>query len=156
MARDRLCHRVCRGGMCRGSGPLLYDVCWSFNSPKRKIAMRSQTACDRVSRALFPIGRPSKHILHDSSSRLREILSEASPQPKASGKPCRTGVDTALPLDELVERLGMGLFIAYRSTRDHFDLVRLSTFAGSAVQRMTAANGSSPSNGQILRNRSAQ
>ena len=42
---------------------------------------------------------------------------------------------------------------AYRSTRDHFDRVRLSTFAGSAVQRMTAANGSSPANGQILRHR---
>jgi len=27
---------------------------------------------------------------------------------------------------------------AYRITRDHFDRVRLSTFAGSAVQRMIA------------------
>src|ERR1700732_4942392 len=44
---------------------------------------------------------------------------------------------------------------AYRSTRDHLDRVRLSTFAGSAVQRMIAANGSSPSNGHILCNRSA-
>src|SRR5436190_22191717 len=34
---------------------------------------------------------------------------------------------------------------AYRSTRDHFDRVRLATLAGSAVQRMTAANGSSSS-----------
>src|ERR1700730_9616288 len=44
---------------------------------------------------------------------------------------------------------------AYRSMRDHLDRVRLSTLAGSAVQRMIAANGSSPSNGQILCNRSA-
>src|SRR5437016_2862092 len=34
-------------------------------------------------------------------------------------------------------------FSAYRSTRDHFDLVRLSTFSRSAVHRITAANGSS-------------
>jgi hypothetical protein len=33
--------------------------------------------------------------------------------------------------------------IAYRSARDHFDLVRLSTFSGSDVQKMMAANGSS-------------
>jgi hypothetical protein len=46
--------------------------------------------------------------------------------------------------------------IAYLNARDHFDRVRLSTFVGSAVQRIIAANGSSPSNGQILRNRSAQ
>jgi hypothetical protein len=32
---------------------------------------------------------------------------------------------------------------AYRKTRDHFDRVRLSTLAGSEVQRMIAANGSS-------------
>src|SRR3984893_8557561 len=44
---------------------------------------------------------------------------------------------------------------AYRSMRDHLDRVRLSTLAGSAVQRMTAANGSSLSKGQILCNRSA-
>src|SRR3984893_3441640 len=44
---------------------------------------------------------------------------------------------------------------AYRSTRDHLDRVRLSTFVGSAVQRMTAANGSSPANGQILCKRRA-
>ena len=36
--------------------------------------------------------------------------------------------------------------------RDHLDRVRLSHFVGSAVQRMIAANGSSLSNGQILRN----
>jgi hypothetical protein len=34
-------------------------------------------------------------------------------------------------------------FNAYRSTRDHFDRVRLSTLPGSEVQRMIAANGSS-------------
>ena len=31
---------------------------------------------------------------------------------------------------------------AYRSTRDHFDRVRLWTLRGSEVQRMIAANGS--------------
>jgi hypothetical protein len=31
---------------------------------------------------------------------------------------------------------------AYRNARDHFKRVRLSTFAGSEVQRMIAANGS--------------
>jgi hypothetical protein len=31
---------------------------------------------------------------------------------------------------------------AYRNTRDHFDRVRLSTLAGSEVQKITAANGS--------------
>src|ERR1700724_3251322 len=45
--------------------------------------------------------------------------------------------------------------IAYLNARDHFDRVRLSTFAGFAVQRMMAANGSSSSNGVIFRNRSA-
>src|ERR1700730_587702 len=44
---------------------------------------------------------------------------------------------------------------AYRNARDHFDRVRLSTFEGLEVQRMMAANGSSPSNGVICRNRSA-
>src|ERR1700731_1437929 len=44
---------------------------------------------------------------------------------------------------------------AYRSARDHLDRVRLSTFAGSAVQRMTAATGSSWSKGVIPRSRSA-
>jgi hypothetical protein len=38
----------------------------------------------------------------------------------------------------------LGLYCAaYRSTRDHFDLVRLSTLPGSEVQRIIAANGSS-------------
>jgi hypothetical protein len=38
----------------------------------------------------------------------------------------------------------LGLYsIAYRSTRDHLERVRLSTFTRSEVQRMTAANGSS-------------
>src|ERR1700737_5041131 len=45
--------------------------------------------------------------------------------------------------------------IAYLNARDHFDRVRLSTFAGFAVQRMMAANGSSSSNGVIFRNRRA-
>src|SRR5260370_21388516 len=44
---------------------------------------------------------------------------------------------------------------AHRTALDHFDRVRLSTLAGSAVQRMIAANGSSWSVGIILRNRSA-
>src|ERR1700730_3236281 len=44
---------------------------------------------------------------------------------------------------------------AYRSTRVHLDRVLLSTFAGSAVERITAANGSSLSNGFTFRNRSA-
>jgi Arabinose-binding domain of AraC transcription regulator, N-term len=39
----------------------------------------------------------------------------------------------------------------YRRTRDHLDRVRLSTFAGSAVQRMIAAKGSSRSDGLIFR-----
>src|ERR1700730_11431391 len=43
---------------------------------------------------------------------------------------------------------------AYRRARDHLDRVRLSTFPRSAVQRIIAANGSSSSNGQFLRNRS--
>src|ERR1700681_1972215 len=38
---------------------------------------------------------------------------------------------------------------AYRRARDHLDRVRLSTLAGSAVQRITTANGSSFSNGLI-------
>src|ERR1700730_9307604 len=44
---------------------------------------------------------------------------------------------------------------AYRSARDHFDRVRLSTFEGSELQRMMEANGSSSSNGMIFRNRRA-
>src|ERR1700730_17602167 len=44
---------------------------------------------------------------------------------------------------------------AYRRRRDHFDRVRLSTLAGSAVQRIIAANGSSSSHGHILCNRTA-
>jgi hypothetical protein len=38
----------------------------------------------------------------------------------------------------------LGLYsTAYRSTRDHLDRVRLSTFSESDVQKMMAANGSS-------------
>src|SRR3984893_18625961 len=44
---------------------------------------------------------------------------------------------------------------AYRNARDHLDRVRLSTFAGFAVQRITAANGSMWSDTQMFRNRSA-
>ena len=50
----------------------------------------------------------------------------------------------------------LGLYsAAYRSTRDHFNRVRLSTFAGSEVQRMMAANGSSWSNGRTFCNHRA-
>jgi hypothetical protein len=45
---------------------------------------------------------------------------------------------------------------AYRNTRDHLDRVRLSTLAGSEVQRITAANGSSRSDGSMLCKRKAQ
>src|ERR1700730_16034298 len=46
--------------------------------------------------------------------------------------------------------------IAYRNARDHLDRVRLSTLRGSEVQRITAANGSSPSNGVICLVRAPQ
>src|ERR1700730_4318745 len=45
--------------------------------------------------------------------------------------------------------------IAYRNARDHLDRMRLSTLAGSEVQRITAANGSMWSDTQMFRNRSA-
>ena len=73
-------------------------------------------------------------------------------------KPVSAFVDATIALDELVQWFREP-FLCQRiaeGARDHLDRVRLSTLAGSVVQRIIAANGSSPANGQILRHRSAQ
>jgi hypothetical protein len=63
--------------------------------------------------------------------------------PEAPREPGGAFVDAALPADELTQKLGIRLVHRrIRIRRDHLLLVRLSAFAGSAVQRMTAANGS--------------
>jgi hypothetical protein len=51
-----------------------------------------------------------------------------------------------LPLMNWSSGSESGLYFTYRMSRDHLPLVRLSAFAGSAVQVMMAANGSSRSN----------
>jgi hypothetical protein len=66
--------------------------------------------------------------------------------PRPRGRANRPAHALMLPLRLMNRSSGSatGLYaMAYRITRDHSDRVRLSTFLGSAVHKMTAANGSS-------------
>jgi hypothetical protein len=65
------------------------------------------------------------------------FLGHAAPQAS------RALVDPTFPLHEFIQWFRGRLVCREPDARAHFERVRLSTFAGSAVQLMMAANGSS-------------
>jgi hypothetical protein len=82
----------------------------------------------------------ARRLSRPSSSRRRSWVPRTSPNPP--GEPGSAGVDAALALDELVQRLGIRLV---HGRVAHHPGPLASALAGSAVHRMIAANGSSRS-----------
>src|ERR1700736_1759559 len=86
-----------------------------------------------------------QYILQQNLGRL--VYSEDKSQ---DGLPCRDAryrsAHRLIPPSRLInctsDSDGVFCTRAYRNARDHLDRMRLSTFAGFAVQRITAANGS--------------
>ena len=79
-----------------------------------------------------------------SSHRLRTVRPSSAPRPRHRVN--RSAHLLMPPLRRTNAASGSAFVLysaAYRSTRDHLDRVRLSTFSRSAVHKITAANGSS-------------
>ena len=79
-----------------------------------------------------------------SSHRLRTVRPSSAPRPRHR---VNRSAHLLMPPFRRTNAARGSAFVlysaAYRSTRDHFDLVRLSTFRRSAVHKISAAKGSS-------------
>jgi hypothetical protein len=97
--------------------------------------------------AQYQIAMPRALWRFEHGGHLLTRFSRRSTTPQPPRETSGEGVDAPLALDELVQGLGIRLVYtaAYRMTLDHLLRVRLSALAGSAVHRITAANGSSRS-----------
>ena len=118
--------------------------------------MRSQTACDRVSRALFRLADRQNIFYMIPVRGCVKFYLKPLPSPRHLANRVAQALIPPLRLINWSSGSEWHLyFIAYRNA-DHFDRVRLSTLAGSEVHKITAANGSPQVDVSAFCNRTAQ